>query len=153
MALNRRLLKRGLLAIVAVLIGIQLIPVWLVQTNPPVRAEPAWDSPRTRTLMQRACLDCHSNQTTWPLYSRIAPVSWLVTLDVIRGRRHLNVSEWGTGQAQSRESDENASAGSMAEVIRDGSMPPDIYTVLHPEARLSAVEQQQLIDGIMATFK
>ncbi len=45
---------------------IQLVPVWAVQTNPPVVSEPQWNSPQTRALAVRACFDCHSNQTTWP---------------------------------------------------------------------------------------
>jgi mono/diheme cytochrome c family protein len=49
--------------LIALVIAIQLIPVWLLQTNPPVTAEPQWDSPQTRALAQRACFDCHSDQT------------------------------------------------------------------------------------------
>lgn len=148
--MNKQMMKRIVLGAIVVLVGIQLIPVWLVQTNPPVQAEPAWDSPRTRTLLQRACFDCHSNETTWPLYSRVAPVSWLVTLDTIRGRGHLNFSEWGTsGQGRERV----RSANDMVEVISNGSMPPSNYLILHPDAKLTAAERQDLINGLRATFK
>src|SRR3954471_20544503 len=81
------------------LLAIQLLPVWLLQTDPPVVAEPTWDRPQTRSLAQRACFDCHSNETQWPLYTRVAPVSWLVTFDVLRGRRNLNFSAWGAANA------------------------------------------------------
>ena len=148
--MNKQMVKRVALGAIALLVGIQLIPVWLVQTNPPVKAEPAWDSPRTHTLLQRACFDCHSNETTWPLYSRVAPVSWLVTLDTIRGRGHLNFSEWGTA-SQGRE--RVRSANDMIEVITNGSMPPSNYLLLHPDARLTAADRQELIDGLRATFK
>jgi len=75
---------------------IQLIPVWLLQRNPPVSAEPNWDSPQTRALAKRACFDCHSNETAWPIYGRIAPISWLVTFDALAGRSALNFSEWNS---------------------------------------------------------
>lgn len=96
--------KKGLFTprnIVIAVIGIWIlasVPVWFFQTNPPVTSEPAWDSPQTRALAQRACFDCHSNETKWPIYSRIAPVSFVVTHHVVEGREHLNFSEWGTVQ-------------------------------------------------------
>jgi hypothetical protein len=136
--------KRLILIVVAVLVMIQIPPL-LFETNPPVVAEPKWDSPQTRALAQRACFDCHSNETVWPWYSRIAPPSWLVALDVFRGRRHLNFSEWGTTGGETR---------SMSEAIRQiqrGTMPPGSYLPLHPDADLSATEKQQLIDGLNAS--
>ena len=57
--------------------GDSIVPFGHSHTNPPVTKEPAWNSPDTRALVQRACFDCHSNQTTWPWYSHVAPVSWL----------------------------------------------------------------------------
>jgi len=130
-------------------LALQLIPVWLLQTDPPVVAEPKWDSPQTQALAQRACYDCHSNETKWPLYSRVAPISWLVTLDTIRGRRHLNFSEWdvarsGEGGRRIRE---------IGEVISEGSMPPQLYLLTHPAAQLTEAEKQQLIEGLQASLK
>ena len=81
----RRLLigLAGLLVLgVIVFAAIQLVPFGHDHTNPPVVAEPAWDSPETRAFAVTACFDCHSNQTVWPWYSNIAPVSWLVQRDV-----------------------------------------------------------------------
>ena len=66
--------------IVVVVVGIQLIPYGRNHTNPPVVTEPQWDSPRTRELFTRACADCHSNETVWPWYSNLAPMSWLVLI-------------------------------------------------------------------------
>src|ERR1700674_2739250 len=93
---NGLLLASGLVAIAVVLFGlIQLVPIGVSVTNPPVVSEPNWDSPQTRALAQRACFDCHSNETIWPWYSRVAPVSWLLASDVIQGRSRLNFSTWG----------------------------------------------------------
>ncbi len=66
--------QRIIRMIIAVLVVIQ-IPAWFFQTNPPVLAEPKWDSPATRGLAVRACFDCHSNETIWPIYARVAPIS------------------------------------------------------------------------------
>ena len=124
---------------------IQLIPVWLAQNNPPVLAEPRWDSPQTRALAKRACFDCDSNETVWPAYARVAPASWLATLDTVRGRRHLNFSEWGQAKGERMRE--------VAEVISEGSMPPAPYLMLHPEARLSPTEKPQLIKGLQASLR
>ena len=143
-----------MLLIAGVLVGlfvcVQLIPVWLLQTNPPVVQEPAWDSPQTRALAQRACFDCHSNETVWPLYSRIAPASWLVTFDVVQARDHVNFSEWGQryGGVESEHD-----ANDVAKVINRGEMPPARYLLLHPSARLTDAEKQQLIDGLRASLE
>jgi hypothetical protein len=90
----------------------------------------------------RACFDCHSNETVWPWYSNIAPVSWLVQNDVNEGRGRLNFSEWGRGETEIDE---------VGEVIRRGEMPPSYFVILHPDARLTAAEQEALIRGLMAT--
>ncbi len=122
---------------------IQLIPFGRDHTNPPVVAQPAWDSPATREVFMRACGDCHSNQTVWPWYSTIAPASWLISRDVNEGRRKFNVSEWG---ARDNEGDE------AVELVRNGEMPPWFYLPLHPAAQMSAAEKQSFLDGLAATF-
>ena len=114
------------------------------QSNPPVIAEPQWDTPRTRELFFRACADCHSNETTWPWYSGIPLLSALIEHDVKEGRSEFNISEWGV--AENNEGDE------AAETVRDGSMPPSYYTIAHPSAQLSSEEKQELIAGLVATF-
>ena len=126
-----------------ILLAVQLVPYGWRRTNPPVVAEPDWDSPRTRELFQRACADCHSNRTKWPWYSRVAPISWLIVKDVEQGRSHLNVSEWNRPQKDAHEA---------AEELRDGKMPLPIYLPAHPEARLSAAEKAELGRGLEATF-
>jgi hypothetical protein len=133
--------------IIAVVVGllIQLIPLPARANNPPVVAEPPWDIPQTRVLAKRACFDCHSNETAWPWYSYIAPVSWLVYNDTMQGRRRLNFSEWTTGSLRR--------TGEIAEVIQSGEMPPAIYLPLHPSAQLTAAEKQQLITGLINSLK
>jgi hypothetical protein len=129
-------------AIALIVFGvIQFVPV--SRTNPPVVSEPAWDSSQTRTLVENACFACHSNETQWPWYSKIAPVSWLTAHDVDAGRRVLNFSEWGSQPMET---------GEIFEVIDEGEMPPRYYVVMHSEAKLSDQEKAQLIEGLRATL-
>ena len=141
--------KRIVLGLVIVLAGIQLIPVWLWQKNPPVSREPTWDSPETRALARGACFDCHSNQTAWPLYARVAPVSWLVTWDVLKGRDELNFSAWGVAR---REGGEVKGAEDAAKQIREGEMPPGLYAMMHAAARLDDATRTRLIRGLQASL-
>ena len=122
---------------------IQLVPYGRAHDNPPVVSEPQWSSPQTRQLAVRACFDCHSNETAWPWYTSVAPVSWLVQRDVAEGREVLNFSEWRSG-GEGEETEE------LAEVVLEGGMPPTTYLPLHPEARLSAAEKRQLANGLLA---
>ncbi len=128
---------------VAGFILIQFIPV--NTTNPPVVNEPNWDSPQTRALAQRACFDCHSNETTWPPYAKIAPVSWIIANHVSEGRETLNFSNWKAARSEK--------ANEAIEVILEGTMPPFYYTATHPAARLTPAEKQLLVNGLRATFK
>ena len=133
----------AIVGIVVVFGLIQLVPYGRNHTNPPVVQEPQWDSPQTRELAKRACFDCHSNESVWPWYSLIAPMSWLVQRDVDEGRSYLNFSEWGQREMETEE---------MYEVIQEGEMPPAQYLWLHPSARLTPSEKAALIEGTLATF-
>ena len=124
-------------------LAIQLVPYGWNHTNPAVVAEPPWDAPRTRELFVRACADCHSNESKWPWYSRVAPVSWLVYNDVQEGRGHLNISEWNRPQ---KDADEASGK------LQEGEMPLPIYLPLHPEARLTPAEKAELVAGLAATL-
>ncbi len=137
----KKILKWGTLTILGLFAIIQLIPYGRAHSNPPVRMEPQWDSSRTRELAKRACYDCHSNETAWPWYSNIAPMSWLVQSDVHEARGMMNFSEWDRPQ---KEADE------AAEQVQKGEMPLWFYVPLHPQARLSAEEKQALIRGLQA---
>jgi hypothetical protein len=137
-----RIVRLILLSLVGVFLLIQFIPYGRDHTNPPISMEPDWDSPETKALATGACFDCHSNETEWPWYTNVAPVSWLVQRDVQEGRETLNFSEWDRPQGELE----------VAEAISEGSMPPWYYSILHSGARLSAQEEQQLIAGLRATF-
>jgi len=139
----QRWLRRSLAAGAALFALIQLVPYGHSQDDPPVTGEPQWDSPRTRELAQRACFDCHSRQPRRPWYSHVAPVSWLIQHDIEEGRAALDFSAWDRPQPEAHEA---------SEVLKEGEMPPAIYTPLHPEARLSEAERYELIRGLERTL-
>ncbi|MDW7982186.1 MAG: heme-binding domain-containing protein [Thermomicrobium sp.] len=143
-----RRLRRLALALGGVLVAVFVVlegaALALPRNNPPVVAEPPWDSPQTRELFMRTCGDCHSNQTHWRWYTDVAPIAFLAYRDVTEGRQKCNVSEWGVGGE--RECDDSA------EAMQKGTMPPWFYRPLHPEAQLSPQEKQRLIQGLLATF-
>ncbi len=129
---------------------IQLVPYGRSHVNPPIIAEARWDSPQTRSLAQRACFDCHSNETTWPWYSNVAPTSWLIQHDVEEGRSTMNLSEWGATPVIRSEGERGlrqADAQEISNAILGGQMPPDQYLILHPNADLSQAEREQLAKG------
>ena len=129
---------------IATFVVIQFVPYGKTYTNPPIVSEPKWDSLRTKELFNNACANCHSNQTTYPWYSKIAPVSWLVASDVEEGREHFNVSTWGV---QKKNKGDEA-----AKELKSGDMPPWFYLPTHPEARLTEAQTKELISGLEKTF-
>lgn len=138
----RRLIRWLSIALLGAALAIQLVPYGRDHQNPPVRIEPAWDSLETRSLAEGACFDCHSNETKWPWYSNIAPLSWLIQRDVEAGRDKLNWSEIDGGD----EGDD------LVETLEEGSMPPASYKLLHSRARLTDDEMARLISGLATTF-
>ena len=96
--------------------------------------------PDVRTVLDAKCGDCHSNGTRWPLYSRLAPGSWLMEHDVSEGRSHMNLSAWPSSDAE-RQIDLLARIGSE---IRNNEMPVKQYLFLHPSARLTDAEVERI---------
>ncbi len=140
---TRASLKRWAAVLLLVLGAIQLVPYGRDHKNPPVLKEPAWDGQRTRELFFRACKNCHSNETERPWYGSVAPASWIVQADVEHARQHFNVSEWGRRRNKGDEA---------AYELREGNMPPWYYLPLHPEARFTPAEREELIKGLVRTF-
>jgi len=140
---SRRLILRAGLMLASLFVLFQLVPYGRAHTNPPVTGTPRWDSPRTEELARRACFDCHSNQTRWPWYSNVAPLSWRIQNHVEAGRRKFNMSQMDRRQ---KEADE------AGEVVEKAEMPPFDYAMAHPEARLTPEERSALAQGLIATF-
>ena len=134
--MRKRIAVSGLVLLVA-LIAIQFVPV--ETSNPPVTGDVP-TSPAVKAVLRTACYDCHSNETQWPWYSHIAPLSWLLARHVREGRAELNFSTWnqyGT-QQQVKKLKEGW------EEVAEGEMPPWFYLRVHRDARLSAADRALL---------
>lgn len=134
-----------LIGLVAAAVGIQLVPTR--HKNPPVETEFTIEANTTMTpeveeIFARACYDCHSNQTRWPWYSYVAPVSWVITDDVRRAREHYNFSEWATQTPK----DADHTLDEICEEVERGQMPLPSYLWLHSDAQLSEDDIQTVCD-------
>lgn len=141
--MTRRLVRRTLILLAALLLGAQFFPPSI--GNPPVDAAARLEAhaqvpPAVGELLRRACYDCHSDETRWPWYSRVAPASWLVARDVRLGRGQLNFSTWGEYNPYDRADllDE------ACEEVKAGNMPLPPYLLLHSRAKPSAADVEAL---------
>jgi len=124
-----------------------------IQLFPPERTNPPVDPARTleahvaipadiAAILERSCRDCHSNETTWPWYSYVAPASWLLAYDVREARGEMNFSEWGDYDAE----DASHLLEEACELVEEGEMPLPPYTWLHPGAKLSEADVARLCE-------
>ena len=141
---------KKLLLLAAVAVLIQFIPA-PPKTNPqsdPARTFAAVMKPpaAVQNIFHRACFDCHSNETIWPWYAHVAPVSWPVRKHVENGRKHINFSEWlKPGETSfSNWSD----LEDICKAVRDKTMPLPYYDWLHPQAKLSAEDRLAVCEWV-----
>jgi len=139
------MLKKILLALLVVLIGLQLIRVkqdnpvskpesdFITVTNPPQEIG---------NILKGACYDCHSYQTVYPWYFNVAPLSWWLKGHVNKARKHLNFSLWGEYPAKQV----SHKLKGCIKLIDKKAMPLDSYTWMHEKARLSDEQRQSLSD-------
>jgi len=142
MALGKKS-KVTLLILAGLLLVIQFIRP--ERTNPPIDPAAAFEAvvkppEQVRIIVERACQDCHSNQTVWPWYGNVAPASWLLADDVSEAREHMNLSEWGRMSPEKR----LEALGDMCREVTAGDMPMWQYKLLHPAARLTSGDVQAL---------
>lgn len=136
----------ALLVLAGTAVAVQLVPLERVNLPvPPLLPSPPSTGdigapPQIEALLARACYDCHSNRTKWPWYSHVAPVSWRLARDVALGRKELNFSEWRSYYPQTR----RRKLQWMGRVLRERSMPPWAYRLMHPGARLNGAERAML---------
>jgi hypothetical protein len=140
-----RILKWVAMVLALAAVGIQFVRP--ARTNPPL--EPAQTleahtqmTPEVSKIFERSCNDCHSNRTTWPWYTNVAPVSWWTIDHVTHGRSHLNYSEWGKLERP----DQEKSLQEICDEVLDGKMPLPSYLPMHSQARLSEQDKKVLCD-------
>jgi len=134
--------RRSTAGMVVVVLASAAQFVRLSATNPPVRGDLA-ASAEIKGALHHACYDCHSNETVWPWYSAVAPISWLIRHDVSEGRQRLNFSDWAA-----YESDPETAAqklGQIASALTNGDMAPAYYRLLHADARLTTAQRDRVI--------
>jgi hypothetical protein len=115
------------------------------RTNPPASPEASFaavarPSPEVAAIFKRACSDCHSNETTWPWYSRVSPVSWLLASDVREGRARMNLSEWNFLSPEAS----RLKLKSACKEVREDEMPMWQYRLMHSEARLTPADVDKI---------
>jgi hypothetical protein len=128
------------IGVIVVLILIQSIRP--SRTNPPVIESRGLEAHvlvpiPVQVVLMRACYNCHSSATVWPWYSNVAPVSWLIANDVNTARGHINFQDW---EAQINEQEGKEHLGLICKLIRNGTMPPAKYRIMHEDANISPDE-------------
>lgn len=101
------------------------------------------------SILKRSCYDCHSNHTVWPWYTAVAPVSWLVADDVVKGRKKMNFSEW----AKIPEAKKEARLNDICEEIKADEMPLSNYLIIHGESKLSQSDKDILCQWVEIELK
>lgn len=134
---TKLLLAVAVMFVAAQIVAAQFAPVALM--SPPVRSDLA-APPEIKSILRRACYDCHSNETKWPWYSHVAPASWLIRNHVLEGRRRLNFSIWGDYTYDP--GTEAQKLSEIAKFVTNGKMPPWYYTMTHPGARVTRTERE-----------
>jgi len=133
---------RALRWIVAVLL---IVLVGMQFVNRPSYANPSADPSHSlltrapaevRAIFDRSCRDCHTNETRWPLYSHVAPMSWLVAGHVRQGRDRVNFSEWTSYEID----DQDKFLGGICTQAKRGKMPLPSYLWFHRDAALSPAD-------------
>jgi hypothetical protein len=130
---NRRLRIASLILLVSIIV----LSLTTMPSESPTAVNAILDGaqidPSVRAILERSCQDCHSEATYYPWYSYVAPVSFLIRSDVIRGREHLNLSRWSEYSLARKE----RSLSEIANQVKDRDMPLPQYTLIHRNARLS----------------
>jgi len=143
---SRKVWQWIVIIILGILIIIQFIPA--DKTNPNVSKE--IETPdQVKSVLEKSCFDCHSNETEWPWYSSIAPASWLVAHDVNEAREHINFSTWNKYTTEDR----LGIIEEMWEEVEEGEMPLWYYTLAHPRAKMTDEDKQILSDWVTRLTK
>lgn len=150
--MNKKAWKIGIGVLAAAFVLAQFIQP--ERTNPPADASASFEAiakppVRVAAVIGRACRDCHSNQTAWPWYSHVAPVSWLVAQDVKEGRAKLNFSQWNIYSPEMT----RIKLGEICDHLKKGDMPPAYYVPMHSEAKVTQAEVSAVCSAQVANLR
>jgi hypothetical protein len=135
-----RIVRWPLTVLVGLFLLLQAVPYGWWHENPPVVRDAPWPDEESRRIARESCYSCHSNETDWPVYAYVAPMSWLVRYDVQGGRDELNFSDWDEYRDE---------ADDAVEMVREGAMPLDRYTWIHRDAALTEQERDHLVAALL----
>jgi hypothetical protein len=133
------------LGILVLLLASQLVPV--SRSNPPIDPSGTIYStqqvpPEVKAVLDQSCKNCHSDETAWPWYSYVAPLSWVIARDVHQGRKAMNFSQWGTYPPSKRE----RKLEDICDQLANGDMPDRKYILFHQSARVSESQRSAICD-------
>ena len=138
--------RKRILIILAILFAIlQFIPAnrpEVTMDNPNDLLSNNEIDPAISSLIRTSCYDCHSNETHYPWYAYVAPVSFLVSRDTKEGRGEMNFSDW----EKLSKIEKAEMLDEISEEVEEGEMPMKIYPIIHPDAKLSDDQRQSIID-------
>ena len=136
-------MKRVFVFVIILLVVMQFVKI--DKQNPAVMIENDFisiekPSDEVASLLRKACYDCHSNNTEYPWYTNVAPISFWIKHHIDEAREHVNFSEWGTY----KKSRQKHKMHECYEEVEEGEMPLKTYTLMHSEAKLSKEERAKL---------
>ncbi len=140
-------IKKVLIALLVVLVVIQFIPTKRNQSNKilPTDISLVYNVPQNvQSIFETSCYNCHSNNTDYPWYNKVQPVSWLLESHIEEGKSELNFSEFGSYSMKKRKSKLKA----LAHEIKEGDMPLFSYTLMHRDARITKNKKTLLLNWI-----
>jgi len=130
--------------VLAIFIGIQFIPNEMPENQEPTGSDlmaTLQVNAQITTIIRNSCYDCHSFETRYPWYSRVAPSAWLLARDIREGRKELNFSTWGEYPLRTQIGKLDA----IGEEVGSGDMPLSVYTLIHRKAKLSGEQVTALV--------
>ena len=134
---------RKILVPIVLLLGvIQFIPHQRETTTSEIGAEFTTDNQAVQNILDKACMDCHSNQTTYPWYANVVPGNDMIDNHVKEGREHLDLSEWNNYPAEDRKH----AIKEIIEVVEKKEMPMLFYWLVHWDAKLTDAERATLVE-------
>ncbi|HVN71056.1 MAG TPA: heme-binding domain-containing protein [Desulfomonilia bacterium] len=131
--------------LIAGFILIQIVPVKL--TNPPVESD-IQTPPEVKAILKNSCYDCHSHETVWPWYSRVAPVSWLLASDANGARKRMDFSAWNRYTPEKQA----VLISDIVDIVKEGDMPPLPYTWMHAGSKMTP-DKIKVLEAWAAGYK
>ena len=142
-----KIFKKIVLALLVVLVGIQFIPTTRNQSNKvsEVAFTKTFNVPdNIQNLLKTSCYDCHSNNTIYPWYNKMQPISWFLEHHIKEAKAELNFSEFGAYSKRKQKS----KLKRMISEVRENKMPLSSYILMHKEAKLSKADKALLVNWL-----